>query len=134
MCSADKREISYSVSASFATQYQVQGCNTVVPVQKAENFDLVKLKEMLKAQQTQLNQLAQSLQHLQSYLALGCLQSTNPIICRRCHQPGHMAQKCTRAYNWSVERISGQQGDSQHQIRLSKNSLPLNCGATLQEG
>lgn len=71
MCSVEQRERSYSVPAFFATQYQVAGRNTVVSGQRTGNFDLGELKEMLKAQQAQLNQFVQGLQHLQSHPALG---------------------------------------------------------------
>lgn len=125
MCSPEQRERSNSVPASFATQYQVQGCNTVNPVQNRGNSDFVELKELLKAQQAQLNQLAQGLQHLQSHPALGRPRFNSPIICRRCHRPGHIARDCTRAYSRSVERLPVQQGDVQDQSRPAENSLPL---------
>ena len=126
ICSVDQRERSYSVPASFATQYRVHGHSTVATTPTAKNSELAELKEMLKAQQEQLNQLTQGLQHLRSHPALGRHWPNNPIICRRCHQPGHMARDCTRAYNRSVEQVTTLPRQSQDQRRQAENFLPLN--------
>ena len=125
MCSVDQRERSNSVPASFARQYQVHGRSALSPTPIAKNSELAELKEMLKAQQAQLNQLTQGLQHVQSHPALGRPWPNNPIICRRCHQPGHMARDCTRPYNRSVEQVTTLPGQSQDQRRQAENFSPL---------
>lgn len=122
----DTRERSYSVP-SLATQYRVEGHN--LPSRDRENqSELVELKEMLKAQQEQLNQLTQGLQQLQSQYVFNQFRRVNPIICRRCNQPGHIARNCVLDFRRPTERQASlsQPGSSLNPSRPTENFNPLN--------
>lgn len=54
------------------------------------------LREMLKLQQAQLNQLTQNIVCLQAIHSHSHTLPVRkgPVICRQCHKPGHFARKC----------------------------------------
>ena len=52
------------------------------------------MREMMKLQQEQLNQLMQSISRLQVSQQHNRTPFRGPIICRRCQQPGHIAREC----------------------------------------
>ncbi|KAL2089535.1 hypothetical protein ACEWY4_014223 [Coilia grayii] len=72
-------------------QYAVQGGRLSAPSSAVDPSELAELKDMLRRQQEQLNQLSQSVALLQRPPPR---PRSGPIICRRCQQPGHFAQDC----------------------------------------
>lgn len=56
--------------------------------------EMAEVKEMLKKQQEQLNQLSERLLQLQNPPRWSQPPRQGPIICRRCQQPGHIARDC----------------------------------------
>lgn len=52
------------------------------------------LKEMLRQQQSQINQLTQSIAALQGPTRRVGFSRDGPVICRRCQRPGHYAREC----------------------------------------
>ncbi|XP_073803888.1 uncharacterized protein [Danio rerio] len=123
----DTRERSHSVP-SLATQYRVQG-HGPPSSSRGNSTEIAELKEMLKAQQEQLNRLTQGLQQLQSQHAGNPSRRVNPIICRRCNQPGHIARNCIVDFRRSTEqpRVVSQQSNAVGASRPSENFNPLNC-------
>lgn len=122
----DTRERSYSVP-SLATQYRVQGHS--LPASSRENSaELAELKEILRAQQEQLNQLTQGLQQLQSQHVFNQSRRFNPIICRRCNQPGHIARNCVLDFRRSTEQSGSgsQRGNAVNSSMPTENFNPLN--------
>lgn len=83
---------SHSVPSVLGFQYGVQSGHQVVA--RPHVSELNEMREMLKLQQEQLNQLTQSISLLQSSHQRSCAPPRGPIICRRCHQPGHFAREC----------------------------------------
>lgn len=83
---------SYSVPSAFGLQYGVQGSREVAfPPRGSE---LAELREMMRLQQEQLNQLTHSISALQISRSLRPPPPRGPIVCRRCQQPGHYASEC----------------------------------------
>lgn len=82
---------SQSVPSIHGVQYAVHGGPRTVSSSSTEGAELSELKDMLRRQQEQLNQLSQSVAMLQRPHQR---PRGNPIICRRCQQPGHFAQDC----------------------------------------
>ncbi|KAL2098387.1 hypothetical protein ACEWY4_007594 [Coilia grayii] len=82
---------SYSVPSIHGVQYAVHGGSRPVADHPTDRSELSELKDMLRRQQEQLNQLSQSVALLQRPLPR---PRSNSIICRRCQQPGHIAQDC----------------------------------------
>lgn len=85
---------SHSVPSVQGFQYGVgggaqTGIGGVLP-----HSELSELREMFKAQQKQLEQLTQSVTRLQGPLPHISSARSGPIICRRCHRPGHIAREC----------------------------------------
>lgn len=87
------RARSQSVPFSYGIQYGVQGGQRSV-TNESSSSELSELREMLKAQQNQLNQLTQSFAQFQGARSRSHSPRYGPVICRRCHQPGHFAREC----------------------------------------
>lgn len=101
---------SQSVPLVPLIQYGVQGRPSSTTTSLMPNSELSELREMLKSQQVQLDQLTKGLALLQGPAPAARSQSphsvgyssyqrnkfpnTNPVICRRCQQPGHFAREC----------------------------------------
>lgn len=88
------RERSFSASATHGLQYGVQGSASM-----SVGSELVELKEMLKKQQEQLDQLTRTVSSLQNaprnFHSTMSATNRGPVICRRCQQPGHFARECS---------------------------------------
>lgn len=82
-----------TVPFSYGIQYGVQGGQRSV-TNESSSSELSELREMLKAQQNQLNQLTQSFAQFQGARSRSHSPRYGPVICRRCHQPGHFAREC----------------------------------------
>lgn len=83
---------SHSVPSAFGLQYGVQSSrDTTTPLQGSA---LEEMREMLRLQQEQLNQLTQSISALQSSHLRRPPSRHGPVVCRRCQQPGHYASEC----------------------------------------
>lgn len=108
---------SQSVPSIHGVQYAVQGSYRPVSGSPTERSELSELKDMLRRQQEQLNQLSQSVAMLQRPPQRS---RGNPIICRRCQQPGHFAQDCDgprvppRAQTFSTAHSRGNGQSSPH--------------------
>ncbi len=87
------RACSQSVPLSYGIQYGVQGgqCSDTGGSLPSE---LSELREKLKVQQNQLNQLTQSFSQFQGERSRSHSPCYGSVICRRCHQPGHFAREC----------------------------------------
>lgn len=90
---AGVRGRSNSVPAIFGIQYGLQSHSQVVADAHQES-ELKELREMIRLQQEQLNQLIQSITCLQSFHQCSCSLHQGTIICLCCQQPGHMAREC----------------------------------------
>lgn len=86
---------SYSVPSVFGAQCAVQSSRQG-GASSPQASELHELREMLKLQQEQLNQLTQSISRLQDSQQCNRTIFRGPIICRRCRQPGHLARECHR--------------------------------------
>ena len=83
---------SHSVPSAFGLQYGVQGSRgTTTP---PHGSALEEMREMLRLQQEQLNQLTQSISALQSSHPRRPPSRQGPVVCRRCQRPGHYASEC----------------------------------------
>lgn len=82
---------SHSVPSIHGVQYAVHGGPRPVTGSPTERSELAEIKDMMRRQQEQLNQLSQSVALLQRPSPR---QHNNPPFCRRCHQLGHIAQDC----------------------------------------
>lgn len=71
----------------------------IVPSQS----EMAEIKEMLKKQQEQMNQLSTHLLQLQNSPRWSQPPNNGPVISRRCQQPGHFARNCEN------ERVAFQQ-------------------------
>lgn len=91
---------SHSVPPVLGFQHTVQGSHS--SHSRAGNFslssELVELKEILSSQQEQLNQLTRSLAALNNAPRPQINRRQQPVICRRCQQPGHFARECNGEY------------------------------------
>ena len=84
---------SHSVPAVFGAQCAVQG-SSQISVGPPQSSELREIREMLKLQQEQLNQLTQRISCLQGPQQPSRTAFRGPIICLRCQQPGHIAREC----------------------------------------
>lgn len=78
---------SHSVPSALGFQFGIQSDPRSV-VNSLQVSELSEMREMLKLQQGELNQLTQSIARLQSSSQRGRSSHNGPIICRRCQQPG----------------------------------------------
>lgn len=76
---------SQSVPMAYGIQYGVQGHS---------QSELKELREMLKLQQQQLDQLTQSVAGMRFPQNVRRPSRTEVLICRRCQKPGHFAREC----------------------------------------
>lgn len=84
---------SYSLPSVSGVQYGIQGGRQST-VSSPPVSEVVEMREMLKRQQEQLNQLTESIAQLQNFQQRSRPPRTGPVICRRCNQPGHFAREC----------------------------------------
>ena len=91
------RARSYSLPAAHGIQCGVQGGSQRPSSGQAHSTELSELKEILKQQQDQLNQLTQSVASLQGPRQVPRPPPRQPVICRRCQRPGHYARDCQAA-------------------------------------
>lgn len=82
---------SHSVPSVFGVQYGVQG-GPQSTISSPPVSEMSEIKEMLKRQQEQLNQLTESIARLQNVPQYSRPPHYGPLICRRCNQPGHFAR------------------------------------------
>lgn len=94
------RNRSHSVPLAHGFQYVVQGGVQPQVDRRSQPSEMSELKEMLKLQQGQLTQLAQSVAKLQNPPRSDRPARAGFVICRRCQKPGHFARDC------NGERIS----------------------------
>lgn len=85
---------SQSVPVAYGAQYAIQGESQVVRLSSPPKSELAELREMLKSQQEQLNQLTQGLARLQVPNSYSRSPRHSNIVCRRCQQSGHFAREC----------------------------------------
>lgn len=114
---------SHSVPSVFGVQCAVQGSRQV-SVGHTAATELGEMREMLRAQQEQLNQLTQSISRLQESRQVSRMATRGPIICRRCQQPGHIARECdgVRApFPRTQSPTSTQLGRSSHPVQGAGN-------------
>lgn len=106
---------SLSVPLAHGFQYGVQGGGS-----SPEKSEMGELREMLKLQQEQLNQLTQSFAQLQVPHSRSRSQSfrSGPIICRRCRRPGHFARDC------EGERVTSQSPLRSHADQSGNGGRP----------
>lgn len=83
---------SHSVPSVLGLQYGVQSAPRVA--NPSQTGELLEVKEMLKLQQQQLNRLTETLVQLQTSQQRNHPSYGGPLICKRCHQPGHFAREC----------------------------------------
>lgn len=93
--------------------------------------ELNELKEMLRKQQEQLNQLSSTLLAIQNAPRPSFGKTKQSVICRRCHKPGHFARECDgERVRPSVPQTSSVAPSSgnrpQYQSQQSGNFHPLN--------
>lgn len=88
------RERSYSLPSTHGIQYGVQGSSCLPVASRAPDPAFNELKEILKRQQEQLNQLTQSVVLMQRAPQARRPYRGQPLICRRCQRPGHFAREC----------------------------------------
>ena len=108
------RPRSFSVPTICATHTSRVFDKANVPPQT----EMVEIKELLRKQQEQLNQLSERLTQLQNPPRWSQPQNNGPVICRRCQKPGHIARDCDN------ERVTSQA--PRHQYRPMQRSASSN--------
>lgn len=89
---ASARGRSHSVSSAYSLQYSVHGGPSRAT--SSSQSEIMEVKELLKKQQEQLDRLTQSIALLQAAPPQSRSPHPGPIICKRCHRPGHIAREC----------------------------------------
>lgn len=113
---------SQSVPSVCGTQYRVQG-GPQAAVPASSMSEMSEMREMLKHQQEQLNHLMGSIAQLQNSRQYSRPSRTGPVVCRRCHQPGHFAYECDGVRVSSRPQFSPRQHpNSSQQSRSSPGS------------
>lgn len=84
------RPRSYSVPSVYSMQHTGQSRAPTDHV----GSELAELKEMLKQQQAQIDQLTQELKSSRTSVKPRTFQKRGQFICRRCQKPGHFAKDC----------------------------------------
>lgn len=115
------RERSHSLPAMYGLQYGVQS-SPCPPSAIPQNSDLCELKELLKRQQEQLNQLTQTVASLHTTSLPPRHNHAGPLICRRCHQPGHFARECHGRQAPPQARASSAFGRTTHETRQAPSA------------
>lgn len=89
---AGARSRSNSVPSAYGLQYAVHsGPSRATYYSQSEVSEMM---ELLKRQQEQLDLLTQSIALLQAAPLHIRSPRPGPVICNRCHQPGHIAREC----------------------------------------
>ncbi|KAL4007466.1 hypothetical protein ACER0C_001318 [Sarotherodon galilaeus] len=115
------RHRSSSVPSLYGIQYGVHSGPSGI-AQSTHKSEISEMKELLKRQQEQLNQLTQSIARLQGPYRMPRSERSDSIICRRCQQPGHFARECDR------ERVPRSRPPSQAPPHNRRHS-PLNMAS-----
>lgn len=90
---ASARGRSNSVPSAYGLQYAVHS-GTPKATYPSQS-EVSEMKELLKRQQEQLDRLTQSIALLQTESSRShSPHRPAPVICHRCHRPGHMARNC----------------------------------------
>lgn len=90
---AGARGRSQSVSTVCGVQYGVSG-GPQAAGQSPIGSEMNEMRDMLRRQQEQLNQMMASIAQLQNSSQYRRSPRSGPLICRRCNQPGHFASEC----------------------------------------
>lgn len=131
---------SYSFPSAFGLWYGVQCGSCLAPFVTSPGLELDELKELLKRQQEQLNQLTQTLASLQKPWSHSRPPCSSSLICWRCQQPGHFARECDGERVPPLAHAGSATGLSSNMARPScsayqpENWSPLSCRATVQMG
>lgn len=88
------RERSHSLPSAYGLQYGVHGSSRPTFSATPPESELTEIKGLLKRQQEQLEQLAQTVATLQARPLPNQPVRRAQLICRRCQQPGHYASEC----------------------------------------
>lgn len=83
---------SQSVPLVSGIQYGVRGGSDLDRGVQLSEF--IELRELLRQQQCQIDQLTRAVSRNQNVHVHDHSPRSNPIICRRCQQPGHIARNC----------------------------------------
>lgn len=83
-----------SRSYSVPSVYSMQHAGPAKGQKDHVGLELAELKEMLKQQQAQINQLTQELKSTRTSVKPRTFQKRGQVICRRCQKPGHFAKDC----------------------------------------
>lgn len=124
---------SHSVPSVFGFQHTAQGSHHSHSRAGSSPFssELGELKEILRNQQEQLNQLSRSLAALNHAPKANFNQRKKTIICRRCQQPGHFARECTGEYvapQAQLAPVTTPSSSNHRQCPPNQGNFhPLNC-------
>ena len=116
---------SSSLPTSYGLQYGVQGRLHQVPHFGPQEPGLGAVMNLLKHQQEQLNQLAQTVASLQAHPPLGSVSRFGPRIYRRCQQPGHFAHECDGERVPPYQRANSVTGFNPYTVMSCRSSQQL---------
>lgn len=106
---------SHSVPSAFGLQYGVLGSREATTPPRGS--EMTELREMLRQQQEQLNQLTHSISALQGSRPHRPVHR-GPVVCSQCPQPGHYASECDGVW------VSNRTTSSLPASRPSRQSQP----------